>query len=897
MRIDKPDDMALLVQRGRERTAAPACLSMLCAMELRPGQPATLLPEEQLWSRATAALGPDGALAAGLPPHGAQVLLLGRAWPAPGQATASHVQVELRVFTADPSTQAPQVRAAIDKRLDVHGDRDLESPDGARRPAEFSAMPLDLSRAFGGPGHPTNPQGRGSAAIQLDGRRCWPMPNLQDPADPLRRAGQQVAVATLGPLSPLQRALPAEQADAAAHTWLSGWPHADMPTAQQAHAPRDQWLPRDLRGDERVELLHLHPQHSPLRASLHGLRPRCLWGTPVEGDPGTLQWSELSLRAHTLWLFPETLLAVMMYHAQAPAGMLPTARDQWLVAAWEPLGEAPRQASEYVQRWRQRQDAAEPETAPQPAPVPAPPPPAPSAAAAEASPQASAAQDTEDVIGRLRRRGWSSAQIDDLLRRDWLPSQAAATPPLQDVLRQLQEQTQALRTQHGLDDATIQRFVDIAERDPAAQSPDSAATPQAAIAQALAQLEQHTRQALERAGLNEAQAEQVLREHDPKLAQTLQRMREPPAPAAPAASAQARGPAPGPREPALAEATRAQVEQWLRDGVSLRARVLDGLDLRGLDFSGADMRAVVARAARFDACRMPGADLTGAILHDAGFENTDLQRATLRDSSCARANLARARLSEADCGGADFTEAALQGAALDGANLRRAVFERSDLREVRAPGCDARDAQFAGCVADASDWQGAQLDDSGWLECSLRQARFPAAKARNINLQGSDASDCDFSGADLRGSRATAQSRLPRANLRHSDLRDACWEGAQLQGAALAQCQLDGADLSSVHAQQVDLRAVHGSTLRLDDADLRGADLRQAKLVQASLSGADLRQARLEGAMCFGADLADVRRDPDTLSGADVRRTVAAALPDMAPGAPASDSPSGAHRR
>lgn len=884
MRIDKPDDMAVVARRGEGRGGASPSLSLLLAFELRPDDRATTLPESELWERATRALGPTAALDAGVPERGAQVLVHGQAWPGPDQPTARHLQVALRVSAPAAANGGASGPPWIDKRLDVYGERELDAWLGPGTAQEFDSMPLDLSRAFGGPGHASNPQGRGAAAVASPDGTRWPMPNVEYPHDPLRRRGQDVEPATLGPLGPMQRALPPDQLEAATREWLLAWPHGAPPARQQAHAPADQWLAQDLRGDEQVELLHLHPRYPRLRCQLPGLRPRCLWGAAPARQAGPSGWQELALRGHTLWLLPQAMMGIVLYRAEVPAGFDPGATDAWLLTGWDALAQAPRTADEFARAWRTRHvDEA---TAP---PVDAPAAAGGTGATAKPRPDKPPAADTlaqarDDVIRELRERGWNQARIDELQRSNWLPQPPAGEASLAELLEQLQAETDALRARHAIGDAEIRRFVEIAQRE--LPSPTGPASTRAGLAQALRELNQHTEQALRQAGLSEAQAAQALEQRHPELARALLGLL-PPRPAAdavaqsastPAAAAPSQPPDPARDAPAAGSPpTRGEVEQWLRDGRSLRGCQLDGLDLSGLDFSGVDLRGVQACQTRFAGCRMQRARLDEAVLRDAELGAADLRGASLRDSSWARAHLQRACLADADCEGADFTQADLQKADLAGASLRNALFERTLLGDVTAARSDASNAQFAGCDLRGSDWQEAAAHASAWLECDLRHARMSRIAAHEINLEGSDASDADLSGADLRGSRATPDTRLQRASLAQADLRGACWEGAALEQADLRACRLDGADLSRVRAAQACLRAIHGSGLRLDDADLRGADLDHAKLLQASLAGADLRDASLVSTLCFGADLGDLRTGPDTLRRADLRRTVVCA--------------------
>lgn len=56
----------------------------------------------------------------------------------------------------------------------------------------------------------------------------------------------------------------------------------------------------------------------------------------------------------------------------------------------------------------------------------------------------------------LREQGWSQARLDELDARGCMPDAQQPVGCIEDLLRQLQEQTDTLRRTHGIDDATLQ---------------------------------------------------------------------------------------------------------------------------------------------------------------------------------------------------------------------------------------------------------------------------------------------------------------------------------------------------------------------------------------------------------------------------------------------------------
>ncbi len=863
MHIDKPEDMALLLRRQGPPQAREQLVTILAGLQLRPDASCLLLGEQALWDSAAQALGAQGQLLPPAPAAGTQLLLLASAW-IPAGLEASRTPVEIRVLQpggapehasgeACTGTGPRQAACGTRSRLLMHKCLALREP---------------LLASAGPP---------------------WPIPELGplQPGPPSGRSGRAEALSR-------------------AAAWLSAWPHGC--DAQAAAAPPDQWIPQGLRGDESLELIHLHPRHPSLCVRLPGLRPTCRWSLlPDSGHAPPHEPIDLPLRARTLWLFPERLRGILVYEARIATPALREGQQEALRARWQPdpqgakdLGAADSGPRPAPAAFRFAAAAPAPSSADAPA---APAAPAGDRAAAS-TPRPGAAAEARDLRREmaagaralLREQGWNQARLDELDARGWLADPGPEQDSLEDLLHQLQQQTDALRRRHGLDEAALARFTAEPDQDPGTP-PDPASFP-AELAQALEALESATRKALAEAGLDEEQALHLLHRHQPDAAHALDGLlragttargaqdlpqdaprepRSPPRANTPEQPAPRAGAAPPPPPAGTRPLSREQVQRALREGESLQGAILDGLDLRGLDFSGADLREVRARGTLLAACTMREADLREALLHDADLRAADLQAARLAGCSCARASMEQVCLDRADCSDTDFTRARLDGASLREACLRRCVFEHARMRAVLAAGCDASSAQFGDCALDESDWRRATLRAAAWLDCGLRRVRADQADARGLALYGSQAREAVFEQADLRGSRAGDGSRFVGALLAGADMREACWEGCWLAAADLRGCRLDDADLSRVRARGARMDGMHASRLRLDEADLRRADLRGTKLVQASLAGADLRGARLAGALCFGSDLADVRAQASTWQGADLRRTVVAA--------------------
>ncbi len=168
----------------------------------------------------------------------------------------------------------------IQKEVRVTGDRRFTDALGGVGPAEpFTRLPLSWERSFGHPGHPENPVGRG--ARDEDGRGAR-LPNLEDPARPMRAIDDRPPPHGLGPIAPMwpARFRYAGTYDAAWQRERWPWLPADFAWEHYLVAPPDQRAQGYWRGDEEVALTNLHPNFPRVRARLPGVLPRAFLKRP-----------------------------------------------------------------------------------------------------------------------------------------------------------------------------------------------------------------------------------------------------------------------------------------------------------------------------------------------------------------------------------------------------------------------------------------------------------------------------------------------------------------------------------------------------------------------------------------------------------------------------------------
>src|SRR5262249_24161171 len=169
---------------------------------------------------------------------------------------------------APKSTPVPSLPARIavgkmSKTIEVIGDRTWASRmlGQISWPTPFVSRPLSYEYAYGGPGDAKNPVGKGREGNQAH--------NLEKPK------GQSIPEpARFGPLAATwpQRCQRLGTYDT---NWLkTRWPWFpdDFDWGYFIAAPRDQQVDGYLQGDEEIVMEHLHPQQSPYRSRLPGLR-------------------------------------------------------------------------------------------------------------------------------------------------------------------------------------------------------------------------------------------------------------------------------------------------------------------------------------------------------------------------------------------------------------------------------------------------------------------------------------------------------------------------------------------------------------------------------------------------------------------------------------------------
>jgi hypothetical protein len=274
----------------------------------------------------------------------ADVLCAGQA-----HAPAGHPTAQLRVrFGVGP----------VRKEILVVGDRHWSSGVAglahfASRPEPFASLPIHFGRAYGGSDvgkqegqrfYDANRVGVGYSKYGF-GVAGAPLPNLEDPRDPIKSWRSRPTPQSFGPVG---RTWQPRLARAGTYDakWLaerSPLPPRDFDERFYNAAPDDQQVQGYLRGDESILAHHLHAEHAHFECALPGVRVRCFLDRP--GD-ARRELFELPLALDTCFVDMDALRAVLVWRGRlAPADAAHS--RAWLVVE-EKLDAPARDAASYL---------------------------------------------------------------------------------------------------------------------------------------------------------------------------------------------------------------------------------------------------------------------------------------------------------------------------------------------------------------------------------------------------------------------------------------------------------------------------------------------------------------------------------------------------------------------
>lgn len=660
-------------------------------------------------------------------------------------------------------------------------------------PLGFTRLPIGYENAFGGPGYPDNPVGRGFGTEQL--------PNVEHPQRRPRTSADRLEPAGFGPLSPAwpERAgkLGVEYGESYQRDRFPYYP-VDFDWAFFNAAPRDQQIEGYLRGDEEVSFQNLHPAAANFSVMLPGLRVRAF----VNDERGRLR--EVRMVLDTLFADLEGERLYLTWRGVEPVADGDLRDVTSVLVAAEPLAEAKKPEADYRAALEafERDPLEKGDVADDPLGL--------AAAMIGAPVAARPPKKALDPITALLRAKLGGAAG---------PEQAKIAAAIARMMK--------VRMPPGVD---LKALIAKAVNDLPAAGPGpiggGLGAPRVPVGGALKKLLSNVAALKARAaqqgvhvpGLEKLDALAA----DPRLAALDPSFRPPGAPP---------GPEPGPGQDL--------------EGADLTGRDLTGADLAGANLRGALLSRAILRSANLSGARLQGAVLFEADLTDANLEGADLTGANLSSATADGARfdggvLDKANTNRARFQGASFREVKAADALFEEgdfgrAKLQRGVFQRCSFDDATLAGADFTGATLVRCRferarAEEGVFERAVLTGSSFSGASLTKARFLEARGEGAVFIGATVTLADFRFAVL-----------PLAHFSDASGKEARFRAASLRGARFYRADLERATFA-----QADLLGVDFSKAKLAGAGLGGASLYDAKLIDSDVAGADFEGANVD---------------------------------------------------
>lgn len=777
-----------------------------------------LRPEPELWHLAQSELSSCGGIIdLSYAKHCAEFLAVGHAYP--------HTSLSENVCRVGITLGDKQ------KSLIVSGDREWQG-ETPSHPRPFDSIPVNWSRAYGGPQTPDNPLGIG-AALASPQR----LPNIESPHERINSPTQQAAPASFAAIDfswPARQAFIGSQYD---EEWVKrgmlGFADDADPRLFNM-APQDQQWPEltALPQAMHYKIENMHPHHALLEGNLPSWQARCFVHQTEQGEES---FAEIALRHTTVWFLPHLEQMILVYHGEHPLEEDDAHNIHMLMPALE-HEKQPRPLNHYRDVWIKRSD---------------------------------------------KEQGAAFAfQESDLLPEDaigpWIDTETSSTEagPLQQNLdagkQSLYQNTeQRLQPVNGTLPERIKNAPEF-ERPTLSQLPVF-----------MAQLEEYARQAKDDAmqqmkqRLPDTQAYDAQRPTGPEA---FYKMRD--------AVQQQQGELHPGQEESLYQFYRVGVSEQnaaprlvgqqkaaLRDWVV--AKLAQDRDFSGCDLTGADLSGLDFTGANLSRTMMESADLSHTILDNATLVQTLLARTQMDHTSLRHAVLNEVTLAQANCHGCDFSGATLnslitEGARFEGCNFNQVTLTNQTFDETSLINCDFSSASldnviFSGMTLDSPNFSSARLHKSCFIDSQLIRAFFEAAQLQRCSMIHCQADDADFTRASLENCAFTAATSLKRGCFSHAKLTQCNLRQTPLNLADLSFSMLEGCDLSEAVLQLATLYRSQASNSLFIRTNLEGADLKQANLTGCRLQKSRLIGCNLTSANLFRADISQAEIDDTTL--------------------------------
>ena len=249
-------------------------------------------------------MGESPLLDTGMPKPNGEVLVSGKCFALGGKAVPAH-EVSVQVGT-------------FNKTLYVFGDRFWKRAAGITKvisdPMPFQEMEISFQNAYGGEGFEKNPLGKGFAPVKAEnGGTFHPLPNIEDPDHLIGSPDDKpetAGLSVLDPMWPQRMRFQGTYDKDYKKKYFPGYPE-DHDWRYFLCAPEDQWIKGFFKGDEQYAISNMHPDLPKISGTLPGLYARCFIRRTINSaEP---EFIELPMNLDTIWLFPEKMLALLIW--------------------------------------------------------------------------------------------------------------------------------------------------------------------------------------------------------------------------------------------------------------------------------------------------------------------------------------------------------------------------------------------------------------------------------------------------------------------------------------------------------------------------------------------------------------------------------------------------------
>lgn len=893
MKVFKPLQLSLQFKSYSWQNKNQLAVSLLLGFPFDHQQ--EVLLEQDLWKFLPTQLPQDAVLDHCMPKANGEVLVFGN-YHSPGGQPVSADEVQIKF-------------GPVNKTLAVIGNRYWRTLLAPTNPEPFTDMPISYEYAFGGKDYKPNPTGKGMEEVDVLGEMRLPMPNLENPDKLVTSPDQRPNPAGLGPLDMMweQRAVKAGTYDEAwQRDYFPGYP-LDIDWTYFNTAPEDQWNDGFWNGDERFELLNLHPEKPQIEGRLPAFRTRCF----IDKKHGQgFKFSEVEMRAETVCLFPEAETGVLIYRGAVEVKEDDATDVEYLMVAYEDMDQPPRTAAYYEEAFRNRLDEKQ---------------------------SFKFLMYTQDIIPDSERCGFARLLGGEVQFEEGAFAQnmdAKAESEKQkgvELLEQQKKQLQESLAENGIDpapylekfeqsnkpvdDPRVKELMELLEKTLPGSTSGNAKNIQPQEVD-FAKLDELILKMDEMAAAGKDQARQQLENVLEKLEGTdgeqqarqqieaaIKQIDEPPL-------------LPRPIDTATLEAMKSQldsvkssnqqnasldeknsvadinlveIEQKIQDSMAqtkemylsaahfisgkpphqlpldiVKHRLVKSLE-KGESISGRDLSGVDLSSMDFSNMDLCGCYLEYANLSYANFSGAKLDRAIITHANLTKANFSGASLVEANLGGSK-----LRGTDLTGANTQGAEFSKADLEGAKIIGCDLEGANFLETRFVGADLSSSNLTGANFVELEFLGAKFTGCNLTSCNFIKGQMRDLDFSNAIIVSANFVEcdcdNANFMQANmtnvrfvggclLRHCNFERAILDKANLREtnaeySNFEHCSFYMADFSEANLQHTSFYAAVGKRAIFMKSDLMGADfssvnMMEGSLMKARLTNTDLRYSNL----------------------------------------------------